>query len=93
MVDLPDHGNHLVLGHHGIRHCIAWRQKGCKLFCLGQGLLVRIDFHKRQQIICRLKFCDRVFELHLVFGQIYVADAVNIRPGSADAQKLHLYNH
>ena len=54
---------------------------------LAKGSFVRIDSTKGSRIICRLKVLDRVFEMHLVFGQIYVADAVNIRPGFADAPK------
>ena len=69
MIDIPDQVQHILL----------------KLLCLRKRLFVWIDFHKRLQVVGRLKLRRRIFKLHLVFGQIHLADTVDVILRSADA--------
>ena len=93
MVQIPDHTDHGVLIHGKVRLHRRIRQKRHKFFRFIQRFSIWIHFHKRKQIFRRFQLGDSIFQLHLVPGEIDLANPVNIAPWTADAQEFHFYDH
>ena len=74
-------------------HVLCILQQPCKFCGLVQDLLIRVDLNIGGQVLHLRQLCHGIFQMDLIFSQVFVDYSVNVRLRTGNAQEFHFLNH